>query len=116
MCSSDLSRSMRRAIGLWLLDTETRRRRLVHRGIDSFRFAGDLVVGLRRGGVSAYDPVGTLRYRIEEPQQLGVVNTAGPYLYVPRADGRTAVAELATGRVLGRPTARATPLQDGDTW
>ena len=104
-----------KAIGLWLLDTETRRRRLVHRDIDSFRFAAGLVVGVRQGGVSAYDPTGVLQYRIEEPQQLGVVTTAGPYLYVPRADGRTIVAELATGRVLGRPAARATPFQDGDT-
>ena len=104
-----------KAIGLWLLDTETRRRRLVHRDIDSFRFAAGLVVGVRQGGVSAYDPAGVLQYRIEEPQQLGVVTTAGPYLYVPRADGRTIVAELATGRVLGRPAARATPFQDGDT-
>ena len=105
-----------KAIGLWLLDTETRRRRLVHRGIDSFRFAGGLVVGVRRGGVSAYDPAGVLQYRLEEPQQLGVIRTAGPYLYVPRADGRAVVAELATGRVLGRPASRATPFQDGDTW
>ena len=105
-----------RSIGLWLIDTETRRRRLVHRGIDSFRFAGGLVVGVRRGGVSAYDAAGALRYRIEEPLQLGVVHTTGPYLYVPRADDRTVVAELASGRVLGRPRARARPFQELDTW
>lgn len=105
-----------RSIGLWLVDTSTWRRRLVDRGIDSFRFAGGVVVGVRRNGVTAYDPTGALRYRIEEPLQLGVISTAGPYLYVPRADDRTVVADLATGRVLGRPPARALPFQDPDTW
>jgi len=105
-----------RSIGLWTVDTSTWRRRLVDRGIDSFRFAGGVVVGVRRNGVSAYDPTGALRYRIEEPLQLGVISTAGPYLYVPRADGRTVVADLATGRVLGRPPATARPFQELDTW
>lgn len=71
---------------------------------------------MRRNGVTAYDPTGALRYRIEEPLQLGVISTTGPYLYVPRADGRTVVADLATGRVLGRPAATASPFQELDTW
>ncbi len=105
-----------RAIGLWVVDTATWRRRLVDRGIGSFRLAGGVIVGDRRGGVTAYDPAGTLRYRIEEPFQLGVLSTAGPYLYVPRTDGRTVVADLATGRVLGRPAGTARPFQELDTW
>lgn len=105
-----------RSIGLWLVDTGTWRRRLVDRGIDSFRFAGGVVVGVRRNGVTAYDPTGALRYRIEEKLQLGVISTAGPYLYVPRADDRTVVADLATGRVLGRPAGTTQPFQQPDTW
>ena len=105
-----------KSIGLWLVDTGTWRRRMLDRGIGSFRFAGGVIVGERRNGVTAYDPAGALRYRLEERLQLGVLSTAGPYLYVPRADRRTVVAELATGRVLGRPTAQATPFQELDTW
>jgi len=66
--------------------------------------------------VTAYDSTGALRYRLEEPLQLGVNSTAGLYLYVPRTDGRTVVAELATGRVLGRPAGAANPFQELDTW
>jgi hypothetical protein len=105
-----------RSIGLWLIDTSTWRRRLVDRGIGSFRFAGGVVVGVRRNGVTGYAPTGSLRYRIEEPLQLGVISIAGPYLYVPAADKHTIVADLATGRVLGRPLATATPFQELDTW
>lgn len=105
-----------RSIGLWLVDLSTWRKRLVDRGIGSFRFAGGAVVGVRRNGVSAYGPTGSLRYRIEEQLQLGVISTAGPYLYVPAADGRTLVAELATGQVRGRPAATAQPFQELDTW
>ena len=105
-----------KSLGLWLVDTGTWRRRLLDRDIDSFRFAGDVIVGVRQGGVTGYSTAGALRYRIQEPEQLGVISTTGPYLYVPRADHRTLVADLATGRVLGRPLARATPFQDLDTW
>jgi hypothetical protein len=105
-----------RAIGLWLVDTRTWQRRLADREVDSFRFAAGLVVGVRRGGVSAYGSDGIKRYAIEEPQQLGVISTTGPYLYVPRSDGRTVVADLASGRVLRRVVARARPFQDEDTW
>lgn len=105
-----------KAVGLWLVDTDTWQRRLVDGGIDSFRFAGGVLVGVRRNGVTAYGPDGTRRYGIDEPFQLGVISTTGPYLYIPRADGRTVVAELATGRVLRRPEARARPFQDADTW
>jgi hypothetical protein len=103
------------SIGLWLVDTSTWRRRLVDRGIGSFRFAGGVVVGVRRNGVTAYDATGALRYRIEEPQQLGVITTAVPYLYIPRADGRTVVAALATGRVLRRAAGGVSPFQDPDS-
>ena len=75
-----------------------------------------MIVGVRRNGVTVYDPTGALRYRIEEPLQLGVISTAGPYLYVPAADDHTVVADLATGRVLGRPAATAQPFQELDTW
>jgi hypothetical protein len=105
-----------RSIGLWLVDTSTWRRRLLDRGIDSFRFAGGVIVGVRRNGVTAYDPRGALRYRIEEPLQLGVISTAGPYLYVPRSDEHTVVADVATGRVFGRPAGTANPFQELDTW
>ena len=105
-----------RSIGLWLVDTSTWRRRLVDRGIDSFRFAGGVIVGVRRNGVRAYGPDGARRYGIEVPLQLGVISTAGPYLHVPGADDRTVVADLATGRVLGRPAGGARPFQDPDTW
>jgi len=105
-----------RSIGLWLVDTSTWRRRLLGRGIDSFRAAGGVIVGVRLGGVTAYDATGALRYRIEEPEQLGVISTTGPYLYVPRTDRRTVVADLATGRVLGRPAGTASPFQELDTW
>jgi hypothetical protein len=104
-----------RSIGLWLVDTTTWRRRLVDRGVGSFRFAGGVIVGERRNGVTAYAPTGALRYRIEEPLQLGVISTAGSYLYIPRLDRRTVVADLATGRVLGRPAGTATPFQELDT-
>lgn len=105
-----------RSIGLWLVDTSTWRRRLVRRGIDSFRFAGGVLVGWRLNGVDAYGADGSRRYAIEEPLGLGVVSTVGPYLYIPRMDGRTVVADLATGRVLGRPAATVRPFQDLDTW
>ena len=105
-----------KSIGLWLVDTSTWRRRLVARGIGSFRFAGGVIVGERRGGVTAYETTGALRYRVEEPLQLGVVSTTRPYLYVPATDRHTLVVDLATGRVLGRPLATATPFQDLDTW
>ena len=99
-----------RSIGLWLVDTTTWRRRLLDRGIGSFRFAGGVVVGERRNGVTAYDTTGALRYRLEEPLQLGVISTTGPYLYVPRVDRRTVVADLATGRVLGTPDGDGTAV------
>ena len=105
-----------KSIGLWLVETSTWRRRLLAPGIDSFRAAGGVVVGVRLGGVTAFGVDGAPRYRIEEPLQLGVISTTGPYLYVPRLDGRTVVAELATGRVLGRPAARANPFQELDSW
>ncbi|MHB1244195.1 MAG: hypothetical protein ACYC1P_12490 [Gaiellaceae bacterium] len=105
-----------RSIGLWLVDTSTWRRRLVHREIDSFRFAGGVIVGVRRNGVSAYGPDGSKRWGIEAPYQLGVISTAGPYVYLPLAGERTLVAELAAGRVVGRPAATARPFQDLDTW
>ena len=105
-----------RSIGLWLVDTRTWRRRLLDSGVGSFRAAAGVIVGERRGGVTAYDSSGALRYRIEEPLQLGVISTTGPYLYLPRTDGRTVVAELATGKVLGRPDNVASPFQDLDTW
>jgi len=105
-----------RSIGLWLVDTSTWRRRLLDREIGSFRFAGGVVVGVRRNGVTAYDPAGALRYRVEEPLQLGVCSTTGPYLYVPATDKHTLVVDLATGRVLGRPAATAQPFQELDTW
>ncbi len=47
-------------------------------------------------------------------RQLKLV--AGAYLYVPRTDGRTVVAELATGRVLRRVVGGVQPFQDADTW
>lgn len=105
-----------RSIGLWLVDTSTWRRRLLRQGIDSFRFANGVLAGWRLNGVDAYSADGSRRYAIEDPLGLGVLSTVGPYLYIPRLDGRTVVAELATGRVLGRPAARATPFQDGDSW
>lgn len=105
-----------RSIGLWLVEASTRRRRLVRRGIDSFRFAGGVIVGWRLNGVEAYGADGSRRYSIEEPLGLGVVSVVGAFLYVPRSDGRTVVAELATGRVLGRPVASARPFQDLGTW
>ena len=105
-----------RSMGLWLVDTGTWRRRLVDAEVASFRFAGGVILGVRRNGVTAYAADGSRRYGIQAPGQLGVLSTAGPYLYVPLADGRTLVAELATGRVLGRPAATATPFQEEDTW
>jgi hypothetical protein len=66
--------------------------------------------------VTAYDPAGAVRYGVQEPVQRGVISTAGSYLYVPRSDDRTVVADLGTGRVLGRPAAAAHPFQDPDTW
>jgi hypothetical protein len=105
-----------RSIGLWLVDTGTWRRRLLDPGTDSFRHSGAVVVGVRRGGVSAYDADGALRWRIEEPLQLGVISTTGPYVYVPRSDDRTVVAVLGTGRVLGRVAGTVRPFQDMDTW
>jgi len=105
-----------RSIGLWLVDTTTWRRRLLDHEIGSFRFAGGVIVGVRRGGVTAYGPAGALRYRVEELEQLGVISTAGPYLYIPRLDRRTVVVVLATGRVLGRPAGTAQPFQELDTW
>lgn len=105
-----------RSIGLWLVDTSTWKRRLVDRGVGSFRFAGGVLVGVRKNGVTAYDPAGGLRYRLEEPLQLGVFTTTGPYLYVPCVDRRTVVADLATGRILGRPAGQAIPFQELDTW
>ncbi len=105
-----------RAIGLWLVDTTRWERRLLDREIDSFRAAAGVVVGVRRNGVTAYGSDGARRYGIEEPRQLGVIATTGPYLYVPRSDGRTVVADLASGRVLGRVAARVQPFQDVDTW
>ena len=105
-----------RSIGLWLVDTSTWRRRLLDSGTGSFRSGRGVVVGVRLGGVSAYGVDGARRYRIEEPSQLGVISTTGPFLYVPRTDGRTVVAELATGKVLGSPRADANPFQDLDTW
>ena len=105
-----------KAVGLWLVDTGTWRRRLLNREIDSFRFAGGVLVGVRRNGLSAYAPDGSLRYRIEEALQLGVISTTGSYLYVPRADGRTLVADLASGGVLRRVAGGVRPFQDDDTW
>lgn len=106
-----------RSIGLWLVDTTTWRRRLVDRRIDSFRFAGGVIVGVRRAGVTAYGPDGARRYDIDDPlAQFGVFSTAGPYLYLPLVNERTLVADLVTGRVLGRPAATAHPFQDLDTW
>lgn len=105
-----------RSIGLWLVDTSTWKRRLVAPGIGSFLFSNGVVVGVRRNGVTAYDPTGALRFRVEEPLQLGVISTAGRYLYVSRTDGRTVVADLATGRVLGRPATTVRPFQELDTW
>ncbi len=105
-----------KAVGLWLVDTTTSERRLIDREIDSFRLAGGRIVGVRRGGVSAYGTAGAKRYGIEEPLQLGVISTTGAYLYVPRTDGRTVVAELATGRVLRRVVGGVEPFQDSDTW
>ena len=105
-----------RSIGLWLVDTTTWRRRLLDREIGSFNFAGRVVVGVRRNGVTAYDRTGALRYRVDEPLQLGVISMTGPYLYVPATDKHTLVVDLATGRVLGRPAAAAQPFQDLDTW
>lgn len=88
---------------------------MLDRGVGSFRFAGGVIVAEREGGVTAYAPHGTLHYRVEEPLQIGVVSTTGPYVYVPATDTLTLVVELATGRVLGRPVA-ATPFQELDTW
>lgn len=105
-----------RSIGLWLVDTSTWRRRLVRAGIDAFRFAGGVLVGWRLGGIDAYGADGSQRYAIEEPLGLGVVSTVGTYLYIPRMDGRTVVADLATGRVLGRPATAVRPFQELDTW
>ena len=106
-----------RSIGLWLVDTSTWRRRLVDRRVDSFRFAGGVIVGVRRAGVTAYGPDGARRYGIDDPlAQLGVFSTSGPYLYLPLVDERTLVADLATGRVLGRPAGSARPFQELDTW
>ncbi|MBA3243579.1 MAG: hypothetical protein H0T61_00180 [Actinobacteria bacterium] len=105
-----------RPIGLWLVDTSTWERRLLDREIDSFRAAAGVVVGVRRNGVTAYGSDGARRYGLEEPLQLGVLTTTGPYLYVPRTDGRTVVADLASGRVLRRVAARVQPFQDVDTW
>lgn len=105
-----------KSIGLWLVDTSTWRRRLLRQGIDSFRFADGVLAGWRLNGVDAYSADGSRRYAIEDPLGLGVISTAGPYLYIPRLDGRTVVAELATGRVLGRPVASARPFQELDTW
>ncbi len=106
-----------RSIGLWLVDTSTWRRRLVDRRVDSFRFAGGVIVGVRRAGVTAYGPDGARRYGIDDPlAQFGVFSTAGPYLYLPLVNERTLVAELATGRVLGRPAATVQPFQELDTW
>lgn len=105
-----------RSIGLWLVDTSTWRRRLVRAGIGSFHFAGGVLVGWRLNGIDAYGVDGSRRYAIEEQLGLGVISTTGPYLYVPRVDGRTVVAELATGRVLGRPAGTVRPFQELDTW
>lgn len=104
-----------RSIGLWLVDTSTWRRRLVDRGVDSFRAAQGVVVGVRRNGVTAYGTDGARRYAIEVPFQLGVLSITGPYLYVPEG-GRTVVADLASGRVLGRPSRTSLPFQDPETW
>jgi len=105
-----------KSIGLWVIDTTSWRRRMLDRRIGSFRFAGGVILGERRNGVTAYEPTGALRYRVEEPLQLGVISTTGPYLYVPATDKHTLVVDLATGRVLGRPVAAATPFQELDTW
>ncbi|MCP9485881.1 MAG: hypothetical protein MSC30_08460 [Gaiellaceae bacterium MAG52_C11] len=105
-----------KAIGLWLVDAATWERRLLDREIDSFRAAAGVVVGVRRNGVTAYGSDGARRYGIEESLQLGVIRTTGPYLYVPRSDGRTVVADLASGRVLRRVATRVQPFQDVDTW
>lgn len=104
-----------RSIGLWLVDTSTWRRRLVDRGVDSFRAAQGVVVGVRRNGVTAYGTDGVRRYAIEVPFQLGVLSITGPYLYVPEG-GRTVVADLASGRILGRPSRTSLPFQDPETW
>lgn len=104
-----------KSIGLWLVDTRTWSRRLLDPGIDSFRFSGGVLVGVRRNGVTAYGSDGERRYAIEEPLQLGVISTTGPYLYVPRTDSSTVVAELSTGAVLRRSAKGSTPFQDLDT-
>ncbi len=106
-----------KSIGLWLVDTGTWRRRLLDREIDSFRFAGGVVVGVRRNGVTAYGPDGSRRYGIDDPlAQFGVVSTAGSHLYVPLVNERTLVADLASGRVLRRVAGGVRPFQDDDTW
>lgn len=84
--------------------------------MDSFRFSGGLLVGVRRDGVTAYGTDGGRRYAIEEPLQLGVISTSGQYLYIPRTDSRTVVADLSTGKVLRRRAAGSTPFQDLDAW
>jgi hypothetical protein len=65
-------------------------------------------------GLAAYEPTGTRRFRLCEPRARGDVTFAHGRAYLGRSDGRLAVAELGSGRVVARPQERgAGPLAEG---